>query len=178
MVVVRQNRARETIGKAKVKVYGDPDQWSVPLHRAELPPGTDRTEWFASVVNDPPLIRTKGDPLPEGSALDDWRPPATSPYGRTAPFACSYPWHAVKLIDQSLRVDTCGFLHHVNGYDDIGLHGANDFDQLWNSPVFIHLRRTLQNGPLLPECLTCPYQLNGEWQSRASSDRCAESGAT
>jgi hypothetical protein len=118
------------------------------------------------------------NPILEGNAYYvDWRKQVLLD-GRTAPFACSYPWHAVKLIDQSLRVDTCGFLHHVNGYDDIGLHGANDFDQLWNSPVFIHLRRTLQNGPLLPECLTCPYQLNGEWQSRASSDRCAESGAT
>jgi hypothetical protein len=136
------------------------------------------------------LIRALGDhpeirqgmeifnPILEGNAYYvDWRKQVLLD-GCTAPFACSYPWHAVKLIDQSLRVDTCGFLHHVNGYDDIGLHGANDFDQLWNSPVFIHLRRTLQNGPLLPECLTCPYQLNGEWQSRASSDRCAESGAT
>ena len=29
-----QDRARETIGKVKVKVFGDPDQWSVPLHTA------------------------------------------------------------------------------------------------------------------------------------------------
>ena len=31
---------------------------------------------------------------------------------------------------------------------------------------------------LLPECLTCPYQLNGEWQTRASSDRRAGQPAT
>jgi len=173
-----QDRARESIEKVKVQVFGDPDQWSVPLHRAELRPGVDRTEWVASVVQEPPFIRTKGDPLPEGSNHDDWRQPATNPYGRTAPFACSYPWHAVKLIDQSLRVDTCGFLQHVKGHDDIGLHGADDFDQLWNSPAFVHLRHTLQNGPLLPECLTCPYQLNGEWQTRASSDRRAGQPAT
>jgi hypothetical protein len=173
-----QDRARETIAKVKVKVFGDPDQWSVPLHTAELPPDADRTSWRASAINDPPFIRTKGDPLPEGSTQDNWRRPAANPYGRTVPFACSYPWYAVKLIDQSLRVDACGFLQHVKGHDDIGLHGADDFAQLWNSPALTHLRQTLQNGPLLPECLTCPYQLNGEWQARASSDRRAESAAT
>jgi MoaA/NifB/PqqE/SkfB family radical SAM enzyme len=172
-----QDRARDTIDKVKVNVYGDPNQWSVPLHTADVPPA-DRTELLASVRVDPPLVRTKGDPLPDGSTYDNWRRPQTDPYGRTAPFACSYPWYAVKLIDQSLRVDTCGFLHHVKGHDDIGLHGADDFSQLWNSPAFIHIRQTLQNGPLLPECLTCPYQLNGEWQSRASSNRRSESVTT
>jgi pyruvate-formate lyase-activating enzyme len=173
-----QDRAREAIGKVNVKVYGDPDQWSVPLHTAAVPPGVDRTGWLASAIKEPAFVRTKGDPLPEGSTRDNWRRPATNPYGRTAPFACSYPWHAVKLIDQSLRVDACGFLQHVKGHDDIGLHGADDFAQLWNSPALTHLRQTLQDGPLLPECLTCPYQLNGEWQARASSDRRAESAAT
>jgi hypothetical protein len=172
-----QERAREMIGEVKVKVFGDPDQWSVPLHTASLPPGTDRTKWFASAINEPPFIRTKGDPLPDGSTRDNWRPPATNPYGRTAPFPCSYPWHAVKLLDQSLRVDPCGFLQHVKGYDDIGLHGASDFAQLWNSAAMVHLRHTLQNGPLLPECLTCPYQLNGEWQSRATSTQRGENVA-
>ena len=116
--------------------------------------------------------------MPEGSTHDTWRRPETGPYGRKAPFACSYPWHAIKLIEQSLRVDTCGFLQHVKGHDDIGLHGADNFDQLWNSPAFIHLRHSLQNGPLLPECLTCPYQLNGEWQTRASSERRYDRAAT
>jgi hypothetical protein len=164
-----QQRAREAIGKAKVKVFGDPDQWSMPLHSAELPANTDRAFLLASVRNEPSFVRTKGDALPGGSDHDNWRPPSTNPYNRAAPFPCSYPWHAVKLLDQSLRVDTCGFLQHVKGHDDIGLHGADDFAQLWNSPAMVHLRHTLQNGPLLPECLTCPYQLNGEWQSRATS---------
>jgi pyruvate-formate lyase-activating enzyme len=173
-----QDRAREAIGKVKVKVYGEPDQWSVPLHTAAaLPPGADRTQWFASTINESPLVRTKGDPLPEGST-DNWRPPEINPYGRTSPFACNYPWHTVKLLDESLRVDVCAYLHHVKGHDDIGLHGADDFAQLWNSPALVHLRDTLQNGPLLPECLTCAHQLNGTWQTRASPDRRSKSAAT
>jgi MoaA/NifB/PqqE/SkfB family radical SAM enzyme len=164
-----QDRAREAIGKARVQVFGDPDQWSVPLHSATLPPNTDRASLLASIRNEPSLIRTKGDRLPEGSTWDDWRQPVGNPYGRRAPFACSYPWYAVKILDQSLRIDPCGFLQHVKGHDDIGLHGAEDFTQLWNSPAMVHLRQTLQTGPLLPECLTCPYQLSGDWQARASS---------
>jgi hypothetical protein len=80
-----QDRAREAIEKVKVQVFGDLDQWSVPLHRAEVRPRVDRTEWVASVVQEPPLIRTKGDPLPAGSTHDDCRRPATNPYGSPAP---------------------------------------------------------------------------------------------
>lgn len=168
-----QERAREAIAETSVEVYGDPDQWSVPLHSAELPANTDRETLIASVRNDPPIALTKGDPLPAGSPHDNWRQPVANPYGRMAPFACSYPWYALKILDPSQRLYPCSFMHQIMGHDDVGLHGAADFMDLWNSPAMIHLRETLQHGPLLPECITCPSQMGGQGQCQSDKQAAA-----
>lgn len=162
-----QERARETIRDLKIEVYGDPDQWHLPMQSAEMPANTDRETLVASVRNDPPIILTKGDILPEGSAHDAWRRPVANPYGRMAPFACSYPWYAIKILDPSQRLYPCSFMHQIMGYDDVGLHGSKEFFELWNSPALVHLRKTLMHGPLLPECITCPYQMGGSGQCQS-----------
>jgi hypothetical protein len=90
-----------------------------------------------------------------------------NPYGRAAPFACSYPWYALKVLDTSRKLIPCGFMQHIMGHDDVSLAGADDFRTLWNSPAMVHLRRTLTDGPLLPECVTCPYQMGGEGQCQS-----------
>ena len=159
-----QEAAQKAIAYTSVPVNGDPTQWGLRLQSAELPPNTQRDKLMEVVRNDPAITHSKGDMLPDGSAFDNWRRPVPNPYGRTAPFECTYPWHATKILDTSESLHPCSFLHHVVGYDAIGLHGSKDFFELWNSRAMIHLRKTLQEGPLLPECITCPYQMGGSGQ--------------
>lgn len=167
-----QDQAREAIAKTSINVYGDPDQWHVRLQSADLPPNTEYKALLDSQRNDPPIVMTKGDPLPAGSTHDDWRQPVANSYNRLAPFACSYPWYALKILDSSERIYPCSFIHHIMGHDDVGLHGSENFFDLWNSAAMVHLRRTLEEGPLLPECITCPSQMGGEGQCQ--SDRKAK----
>ncbi len=159
-----QADAVAAISQAKVKIYGDPSQWGLKLQSATLPEGATREAYIAAVRDDPPLAFTKGDPLPAGSDGDAWRRPVDNPYNRLAPFACSYPWYALKVLDTSRKLIPCGFLQHIQGHEDVSLAGADDFRTLWNSPAMVHLRRSLTDGPLLPECVTCPYQMGGEGQ--------------
>jgi hypothetical protein len=93
--------------------------------------------------------------------------PVANPYHRYAPFSCSYPWYALKILDPSQRLYPCSFIHHIKGHEDVGLQGSSDFGQLWNSPAMVHLRRTLEEGELLPECITCPSQMGGEGQCQS-----------
>jgi glutamate-1-semialdehyde aminotransferase/MoaA/NifB/PqqE/SkfB family radical SAM enzyme len=162
-----QANAVAAIAQAKVKIYGDPSQWGLRLQSAALPDGASREDYIAAVRDDPELAFTKGDRLPPGSTVDDWRRPVDNPYGRAAPFACSYPWYALKVLDTSRKLIPCGFMQHIMGHEDVSLAGADDFRTLWNSPAMVHLRRTLTDGPLLPECVTCPYQMGGEGQCQS-----------
>lgn len=162
-----QRDAVAAIAGAKVKIYGDPSQWGLHLQSATVPEGADREAYIAAVRDDPPLSRARGEALPPGSDLDAWRAPVVNPYGREAPFACSYPWYALKVLDTSRKLIPCGFMNRVIGHEDISLAGADDFRTLWNSPAMVHLRRTLVDGPLVPECVTCPYQMGGEGQCQS-----------
>ena len=66
---------------------------------------------------------------------------------------------ATKILDGSMRLYPCSFMHRVTGYEDVGLFAAEDFLQLWNSPAMIALRESLLRGPLLSACSTCPSQM-------------------
>ncbi len=173
-----KERASDAIAKTTVQVYGDPGQWGIRLQSAALPANTDRATLVASVREDPPIAMTKGDPLSSDSTHDDWRTPVENAYQRSAPFACSYPWYALKILDTSKRIYPCSFIHHIMGFDDVGLHGSNNFFELWNSPAMLHLRRTLHEGPLLPECVTCPSQMGGQGQCQSDHDDESHHGAS
>lgn len=158
--------AREAIDRTSVQVYTDTDQWGVRLQSARIAP-QERANLMESSRQIPPLVRTAGKAVADVAAAEAWRTPTGNPYGRTAPLRCDAPWHVMKVLEQNLRVDVCGFLQHVKGHEDVGLFGSADFDAVWNSPALVHVRDSLNKGPLLPECETCPYQMTGDWMSNS-----------
>ncbi len=147
---------KAAIQEACIPVYANPEQWGVVLHSASLPTDVDWATARRVHAAQPALVRTKGCTLRAKSPA----PPLDgNPYHRNAPFPCRYPWHATKILDTSLRLSPCACMYRVLGYEEVGLSAAEDFFELWNSPGMVRLRETLQSGPLLPACRTCPTQL-------------------
>lgn len=161
-----REEAREAIARTSVQVYTDTDQWGVRLQSAKIAPD-ERTNLLEASRQIPPLVRTAGMPVADAAAADAWRTPTGNPYGRSAPLRCDAPRHVMKVLEQNLRVDVCGFLQHVKGHEDVGLFSSENFDAVWNSPALVHVRESLNTGPLLPECETCPYQMTGDWMSNS-----------
>ena len=143
--------AAASILRSAIPVSCAPDQWSVPTVPADA----------ASKAVVLPAKRleecTTAGTLIRPEELDFVDP--ADPYRRSAPYPCDHVYYALQMLDQSNTYAACCFMRRVPGYDPVGLFAKDDFLQLRNSPAFVELRRRLQEGPLLPSCLTCTYQL-------------------
>jgi hypothetical protein len=48
-------------------------------------------------------------------------------------------------------------MHDVPGHDHLHFKPSMRFEDVWNSPAMVAVRRALNEGPLMPECLKCPF---------------------
>jgi pyruvate-formate lyase-activating enzyme len=80
----------------------------------------------------------------------------TNPLGRTPRFACKAVYYNLYVNEMYFRVVPCCYMSNVPGYEEIRFDGSVPFDQAWNAPAMIELRRRLRDGPLLAACRRCP----------------------
>ena len=93
-----------------------------------------------------------------GEPNDEYEPSDFSdPYGRTAPLYCPSPYTAFYINGTDRRVIPCVYMHRVPGHEFIHFKPDMSFQQVWNSPAMVAVRRSLHKGPLMPSCLTCPF---------------------
>lgn len=166
--------ARDAIAASEVPVESDPNSWGVPLFK-------DKDLEF--IEKTPPKIYTREDArsAPEVTGFYDELYKKTqsassrgrkspelltpqelygtqNPFQRAAPFQCSFVYYNLNLNDFEFKLSPCCYMDSVPGFELNYYDGQFDFFEAWNSPAFVELRKSLQSGPLLAPCKTCPSQ--------------------
>ena len=80
----------------------------------------------------------------------------TNPLGRIPRFACKAVYSAFYVDKFFYRLVPCCFMTEVPGFKEVRLDGEVTFEEAWNSPAFVELRRRLVEGPLFGACRRCP----------------------
>jgi hypothetical protein len=100
-----------------------------------------------------------GSPLPTlGEFQFDVESTANNPYGRSAPFDCSFLYQQLISTHLTFRIVPCCYISDVPGHAPVVFDGSRPFMDYWNCAAFVNLRRRLRSGPLMANCLTCPSQ--------------------
>lgn len=166
--------AKAAIAASAVPVESDPSSWGVPLFKEKdldflekTPPKNYSREEARSapeVTNfyEDLFQKTQGVPA-RGKKLDETLSDLElygnqNPFERSAPFQCSFVYYNLNLNDFEFKLSPCCYMDAVPGFEINSYDGQFDFFSAWNSPSFVELRRSLQSGPLLAPCKTCPKQ--------------------
>ena len=80
-----------------------------------------------------------------------------NPYNRAPPLFCPSPYTALYINGFDRNVTPCCYMTHVPGYQPSYLRKGASFDDVWNSPAMIGLRRALNEGPLKSPCKKCAF---------------------
>jgi hypothetical protein len=145
--------AIEAIAAATIPIYASPETWGLQL----LP---DDLEQRARSGDEP--IKTRSEIAQSVTLQNDgaagWSGPPdhVNPFGRTAPFDCSYPYRY--LLVARNQITPCCFMLTPPGHKPIVFDGSRPFRETWNGPQMQFIRRTLRDGPLISNCRTCPLQ--------------------
>jgi len=110
-------------------------------------------EVTVSADGDPPrpidwgtlTIHNSPDPLDDGS----------NPLGRQPRLACKAVYYNFYVNEMFYRMAPCCYMTRVPGFEELRLDGDMTFDEAWNSPGMVALRRRLADGPLYGACLRC-----------------------
>jgi pyruvate-formate lyase-activating enzyme len=159
-------RAIEAIAGTRLEVEAFPESWSTPIFPPEhepqilMAPLTPREVRMKSKsYHQKPLPDTED--LPVGEALEDSRPELheqmENPYNRTAPMWCPSPYTAFYINGFDRQVNPCCYMTSIPGHRESYLRKGASFDDVWNSPAMIALRRSLNEGPLKQPCLKCAF---------------------
>jgi len=153
--------AVSAIARSRLPIRADPATWSRPVFSPEwesrldsipLTPRKDRTTYFRTWQ-----IRWDelgaGGPSREKEAGDS----AANLYGREAPMHCPSPYTAFYVNGTDRRVIPCVYMHKVPGHEFIHFKPSMTFEDVWNCPAMVAVRRALHEGPLMPACLKCPF---------------------
>jgi pyruvate-formate lyase-activating enzyme len=152
------------IARAKAIVIASPETWSTPVFspklEAKLPtiPLT-RREDRSKLSKRSAMSLQDVRPLGERIEADDPTrfPPLDNVYGRTAPLPCPSPYTAFYVNGFDGQVRPCCYMSTMPGYKSVYLQDRATFDQVWNAPSIVALRRSLRDGPLAGPCLKCPF---------------------
>lgn len=155
-----RDAAVEAISQSPLSIIAEPSTWSTPV----FPP-----EWEAQ-LDTLPLTERKDrskTPLPEvdweqlgaGNPFLEQEPyPVTAnPYNRRAPLYCPSPYTAFYVNGTQRQVNPCCYMQHVPNHELIYFKPSMTFEEVWNSPAMVAVRRSLHEGPLMPACLKCPF---------------------
>jgi len=155
-----RDKAVEAIAHSSLLVRADPEAWSRPIFTPEwemkiaampLTPRDRRTvkyqilpmDWDSVGAGEAAEQNENGDP--------------DNPLGRTAPLYCPSPYTALYINAPDHRMIPCVYMYNIPGHRDIHLKPSMTFDDAWNSPAMMAVRRRLHEGPLMPECRRCPF---------------------
>jgi hypothetical protein len=159
-------RALEAISAATIPIEAFPESWSTSVFPVEVEatilkaPLTPRAVRLASKsYRHTPAVDSEA--LPVGEPLED-SPPELSetlrnPYNRQHPHLCPSPYTAFYINGFDRLVTPCCYMTSVPGHRPSYLRKDASFDDVWNSPAMIALRRSLNEGPLKNPCLQCAY---------------------
>jgi pyruvate-formate lyase-activating enzyme len=159
-------RAATAIADARIPIEAFPDSWSKPIFPPELEPQiltmplTPRDVRMKSKsFHRKPAVDTED--LPVGEPLEDSRPELhehmENPYNRTPPMFCPSPYTAFYLNGFDRMVTPCCYMTSIPGHSLSYLRKGASFDDVWNSPAMVALRRSLNGGPLKQPCLKCAF---------------------
>ena len=148
------------VSRSRLRVKANPSSWSRPVFSPEWEASVDRI----------PLTQRKDrksyriseiqwDALGAGEAEREHEPCdfAGNPYNRTAPLYCPSPYTAFYVNGTDRRVIPCVYMHRVPGHEFMHFKPSMTFEEVWNSPAMVAVRRSLHQGPLMPACFKCPF---------------------
>ena len=159
-------RAVEAIAAATIPIEAFPESWSANVFPVEVEasilqaPLTPRAVRLKSKsYRHTPAVDSEA--LPVGEPLEDGYPGITeelkNPYNRQHPLFCPSPYTAFYLNGFDRMVTPCCYMTSVPGHQPSYLRKGASFDDAWNSPAMIALRRSLNKGPLKSPCLQCAF---------------------
>jgi MoaA/NifB/PqqE/SkfB family radical SAM enzyme len=165
-----RDRAIEAISKSQLEIEAAPETWSTRIFPAEFEeeilraPLRSREQRRALMIR---RVNPNAQGLPMGEPLDEDHcnkhdngmtlEQLENPYDRTAPLYCPSPYTALYINGFDRNVNPCCYMLQVPGYKTSYLRKGASFDDVWNSPAMIELRRSLYEGPLKQPCLKCPF---------------------
>jgi pyruvate-formate lyase-activating enzyme len=172
-----RREACSAIFSSSIPVQATPETWSTTIFPKEIEaailaePLTPREVWRASKTSrrTPP---PDTDVLPVGLPLtaedgdkDNLSDIQThladdlleNPYNRSPPLFCPSPYTALYINGFDRNVTPCCYMAQVPGYQLSYLRKSASFDDVWNSPAMIGLRRSLNAGPLKAPCKKCAF---------------------
>jgi len=150
--------AAKAIAASKLPIFADPTKWSTPVEMKKFDPALLKVKGETGVK---PITLTKGERLSEEMwKLDAGFLDQGNPYQRSAPFSCNLLYFSLNILHLDMSVQGCCFIHQVPGFELNGFLASENFFEMWNAPAFVELRRSLQEGPLLPICKMCTYQMS------------------
>jgi hypothetical protein len=127
-------------------------EWESRLDSLPLTPRKDRTTYFRTGE-----IRWNELGAGEPSREEEACGPTGNLYGRGAPMYCPSPYTAFYVNGTDRRVIPCVYMHKVPGHEFIHLKPSMTFEEAWNCPAMVAVRRALHEGPVMPPCLKCPF---------------------
>jgi MoaA/NifB/PqqE/SkfB family radical SAM enzyme len=155
-----QAAAVAAISESRLRIKAAPDTWSRPVFSREWEPQLDtlpltRREERGYIR----LAEIKWEELGGGelSAAPEHEHVPENIYGRGAPLYCPSPYTAFYANGFDRRVIPCVYMHKVPGHEFMHLKPSFTFDQVWNSPAMVAVRKSLNEGPLMSTCLKCPF---------------------
>ena len=155
-----RDAAVAAVAKSRLRVMSNPATWSRPVFSPEwefrldsipLTLRRDRKSYRISEM--------QWDAVGAGEPSREHEPCqfTGNPYGRSAPLYCPSPYTAFYVNSTDHRVIPCVYMHKVPSHEFIHFKPSMTFEDVWNSPAMVAVRRSLHEGPLMPTCLKCPF---------------------
>jgi pyruvate-formate lyase-activating enzyme len=151
----------DAISRSKLRIRSAPDTWSRPVFSSDWEPKLATLPLTRR--EDRPYIRlteihwdTVGGGQPSTAPEQARDTTVANVYERSAPRYCPSPYTAFYANGFDRRVIPCVYMHKVPRHEFIHFRPGMTFDQVWNSPAMVAVRRSLRRGPLMSACLTCP----------------------
>lgn len=151
--------AVQAIARTALHVRADPASWSQPVFSPEwearltempLTPRNSRKSYRMGQMPWDQLGAGEYSPDPAPAAADD-------PLGREASLYCPSPYTAFYVNGTDRRMIPCVYMHKVPDHAYMHFKPSMTFDEAWNAPAMVAVRRSLHEGPLMPACLKCPF---------------------
>jgi MoaA/NifB/PqqE/SkfB family radical SAM enzyme len=160
--------AVQAIKGTTVKVVAFPDTWGDPIligdQLRKTPPACSAPEEIpmnpeelsAVVVSN--QIQGAEDSLHTAVSLSPDVPGLLpDSENRLAPFFCAEPYTSLYVGSLDGHVNPCCYMEQIPGYEVLHLNTEWNTDEIWNSPQMVTVRERLRQGPLIRNCLTCPF---------------------
>jgi hypothetical protein len=149
-----RQEAIEAIAASRIPIVASPETWDIPIFPPDIESQVRAGEF--TIRSRAEIGKTRVEYSAPGPAPPSDIAPDFNPFGRRPRFHCSYAYQYLLLNRQTQQFITpCCFMNVVPTMDPIMLEDA-PFRAIWNGPQFTHVRRTLVEGPLLPNCRVCP----------------------